>query len=134
MAIVKKVEYGAQKSISARPDGLVAYEYNLKASDYSGVEAVDGRKILPAGTIVKDSGGKAIGVLFNDEDITDGDVENVALVVHGDLNYYALPVAPTQEEVDEFAKIGLYVLKDGVIEKPDVLSKTTADATYAAKA
>ena len=42
-----------------------------------------GRKVLKAGTIYPEQGANAKGVLQYDVDLTDGDSENAALIVHG---------------------------------------------------
>lgn len=118
MAVVKEQSFAGQKNILARPDGYVALEVTLKAADYAGVEADSaGRKIVKAGTILSDGDG-AYGVVLNDYDVTDGDVENAAYVIHGDILEDALPTAPTQEQIDALARQGLYFINGGKVVKP----------------
>lgn len=94
------------------PDHYVALAVTV---DDTGVTAVDGRKIVPAGTIVGngilsdetklakkavtvESASNAEGVLLDDVDVTYGPAQG-AMVIHGFIKLSALPTAPTTEEV-----------------------------------
>ena len=88
--------------------------------DATGVTAnADGKKIVPAGTIVGGSGGKVLedpdnilvtasndasaeGVLFNDVDVTYGEASG-AMIIHGFPALNKLPVAPDAAAVTALA-------------------------------
>lgn len=96
--------YGNKKEILKFPDHYV--NLAVTVSD-SGVSAnADGKKIVPAGTIigggflasesvnaVKANDGTAEGVLFNDTDVTYGPAPGAALI-HGFIDLDKLPEAP----------------------------------------
>lgn len=99
-------EYGNTKSFLKFPDHYV--NLAVMVSD-EGVTAVNGKKIVPAGTIigggfindeakeaVKANDVKAEGVLFNDTDVTYGSATGAALI-HGFVALDKLPEAPTEE-------------------------------------
>lgn len=72
-------------------DHFVAIPYTVPAT---GVTAgADGRKIVPAGTILPANDATAVGVLLHDTDVTDGDRTD-AIVIHGFIKSSALPVVP----------------------------------------
>lgn len=63
----------------------------------AGVAAdADGRKIVPAGTILPTNGATATGILLNDTDVTEGPQPG-SLMVEGYVIPERLPVAPTAE-------------------------------------
>lgn len=55
---------------------------------------INNRRILRAGTIWRDSNQKAIGLVADDYDLTDGD-KQIAVIVHGFVSRAKLPVAPS---------------------------------------
>lgn len=61
---------------------------------------INNRRILRAGTIWRDNDGKAIGLVADDYDLTDGD-KQIAVVVHGFASRAKLPSAPSY--ADEIA-------------------------------
>ena len=109
--------YGNKKEILKFPDHYVALAVTV---DDTEIVAVDGRKIVPAGTIVGNAiltdetklAKKAVttpgtegapdttnaeGVLLNDVDVTHGPAQG-AMVIHGFIKLSALPTAPTAVE------------------------------------
>ena len=99
-------KYGNKKEILKFPDHYVAIAVMV---DDAGVEAVKGKKILKAGTLV--GGGvienpeikvKAIngagteGVLLNDVDLTYGPAPE-AMVIHGFIDLSKIPEEPNSE-------------------------------------
>lgn len=99
-----ETDYGTQKQILKFPDHYVALAVTV---DDTGVTpGPDGRKIVPAGTIIgggfiADKTKKAVasnnanaeGVLFNDTDVTYGPAPGAA-IIHGFIKIDALPTAP----------------------------------------
>ncbi|MEG6521129.1 hypothetical protein [Desulfotomaculum sp. 1211_IL3151] len=110
--------YGNKKEILKFPDHYVALAVTV---DDTGVTAVDGKKIVPAGTIVGNGiltdetklakkavttgdASNAEGVLLNDVDVTYGPAPG-AMVIHGFIKLSALPAVPTDEEKEALKQI-----------------------------
>lgn len=106
--------YSNKKGILKFPDHYV--NVAVTVSD-AGVTAVDGKKIVPAGTIlgggflasesvlaVKTNDEGAEGVLFNDVDVTYGSAPGAALI-HGFVALDKLPEAPTAEAIEDLKQI-----------------------------
>lgn len=107
-----ETKYTNTKEILKFPDHYV--NLAITVSDASIVAGPDGKKIVPAGTII---GGdiltddtalgvkattsvdvsNAVGVLFNDVDVTYGPAPG-ALMIHGFVDLNKIPAAPTAEE------------------------------------
>lgn len=108
-----QTDYGNKKEILKFPDHYVNLAITV---DDAGITAnADGKKIVPAGTILgggvleddtnlavkattTDDVSNAEGVLFNDTDVTYGPASG-ALLIHGFVAIDKLPVAPTAEEI-----------------------------------
>ncbi|WP_246096167.1 hypothetical protein [Paenibacillus sinopodophylli] len=108
-----------KKEILKFPDHYVNLAITV---DDTGVTAnADGKKIVPAGTIMggnllADKTIKAVkatttstvsnakGVLFNDVDVTYGPAAG-ALIIHGFVDLAKIPTAPTTEEVTALKQI-----------------------------
>jgi hypothetical protein len=107
--ILKFADHYATLSVTVDDAGIVAN--------------ADGKKIVPAGTIIgggflEDSAAKAVkatstgaplvsnaeGVLLTDVDVTYGPASGAA-VIHGFIDKAKLPVAPTAEEVTALKQI-----------------------------
>lgn len=111
--------YTNKKEILKFPDHYVALAVTV---DNTGISAnADGKKIVPAGTIVGNGiltdqtklAKKAVtttgvsnaeGVLLNDVDVTYGPAPG-AMVIHGYIALDPLPAAPTAEEVAALKQI-----------------------------
>lgn len=110
--------YGNKKEILKFPDHYVALAVTV---DDTGITAVDGKKIVPAGTIVgngiladesklavkaitTEGASNAEGVLLNDVDVTNGPAPG-AMMIHGFIKLSALPTAPTSEEITALRQI-----------------------------
>lgn len=85
-------DYTTGKQILAFPDHYVSVAHTFLKNDAAATTS-DGRKIIKAGTIYPANGASAIGIVFNDVDVTDGDA-NGALLIHGFVKTSALPEAP----------------------------------------
>lgn len=96
MAVEYKTQsYNTGKQILVFPDHYVSVAHTFLKDDAAAV-TVEGRKIIKAGTIYPANNATAIGVVWADYDVTDGDVTG-ALVIHGFLKTAALPQAPATE-------------------------------------
>lgn len=83
------------KQILAFPEPYVCMAHTFEQNDARAVD-VNGRKIIKAGTIYPSNDAKAVGVVFNDYDVTDGD-EAGAILIFGFVKNSALPAEPTAE-------------------------------------
>lgn len=81
--------YTTNKQILVFPDHYVAVAQTFSQND-SAATTVGSRKIVKAGTVYPTNDGDAIGVVFYDCDVTDGDATG-ALLRHGWLKKSALP-------------------------------------------
>lgn len=88
-----KQDYTTAKQILVFPDHYVAVAQTFLSNDSAAVTE-DGRKIIKAGTIYPSNDANAIGVVFNDMDVTNGD-RTGAVIVHGFIKTAALPVIPS---------------------------------------
>lgn len=107
--------YGNRKEILKFPDHFVALA--ITVNDAGVTTDADGKKIVPAGTImgggvladptalsVKSNDENAEGVLFNDVDVTYGPASG-ALLIHGFPDLAKLPEAPTEEAIAALKQI-----------------------------
>lgn len=120
MKYVEKA-YTNKKEILKFPDHYI--NVAVAVSDVGVVVDADGKKIVPAGTIIgggflndptvkavkaTSSGAPAVsnaeGVLFYDVDVTYGPAPGAALI-HGFVDLNKLPVAPTAEELAALKQI-----------------------------
>jgi hypothetical protein len=111
--------YGNRKEILKFPDHYVNVAVTV---DNTGITAnADGRKIVPAGTILGNGvlqdptklAKKAVtttgvsnaeGVLFEDTDVTYGPASG-AMTIHGFVDLAKIPAAPTEEEITALKQI-----------------------------
>lgn len=92
------IEYNSQdyttgKQILVFPDHYVGLAHTFLRND-AAAATIDGRKIIKAGTIYPANDATAIGVVFNDVDVTNGDASGT-LIVHGFIKKAALPANPS---------------------------------------
>lgn len=85
-------DYTTGKQILAFPDHYVSVARTFLKDDAAATTS-DGRKIIKAGTIYPTNDAAAIGIVFNDVDVTDGDATG-ALLIHGFVKTAALPAQP----------------------------------------
>ncbi len=79
--MIRKTEYALGVNW-LKDQHFTNYSHTFKAAD--GKADANGRKIVKSGTIYPANDGTAIGIVFNDVDVTDGD--NVgALMAHGNV-------------------------------------------------
>lgn len=103
----------AEQIITLNRPNFLASEVGLRtvtytfASTYSGAVTENGRKIIKAGSIYPTNDASAVGIVFQDVDVTDGNKVE-ALMVSG--HYYSdkLPVSPATATVTAFTGKGLY--------------------------
>lgn len=86
-------DYTTGKQILVFPDHYVGVAQTFLKGDTAATD-VDGRKIVKAGTIYPSNDAKALGVVLNDVDITDGDGAG-SLIIHGFIKTGAIPVIAT---------------------------------------
>lgn len=92
--INEKTETGS-KNILSSAVGLALKTTTISAT---GVDPdLWGVKTVPAGTIISSSGGTAIGITYQNVDVTDGDHAG-SIIVGGRVLKDCLPVAPTETE------------------------------------
>lgn len=87
----KHQDFTTSKGILAFPDHYVNVAHTFKKDD-AAATTVDGRKIVKAGTVYPKNDHTAIGVVWADYDVTDGD-RTGSLLIHGFLKTAALPEA-----------------------------------------
>lgn len=92
LAMVRK-KYGTQKNILAMADDWHAIERFIPQNSALAV-VEDGRKIVKIGTPYPSNDANCIGLVFNDYDVTDGDVV-ASVLIDGKVEERKLPVALT---------------------------------------
>lgn len=98
--------------------------------DDTGVTAnSEGKKIVPAGSVYKNANGVAIGLLFNDADVTNGP-QPVAVMYQGIVYGARLPKAVSDEDK---AKMPGIIFKDDYDSREEEVSYVaTTDTKYQA--
>lgn len=100
--------FGNKKEILKFPDHFVAV--GVMVDDTGIVADADGKKIVPAGTIiagdpvVKTNTADATGVLLNDIDVTYGPASG-SKVIHGFIDTTKLPETPTADAIAALKQI-----------------------------
>ena len=89
----KSQDYTTGKQILVFPDHYVGLAQTFLKND-AAAATIDGRKIIKAGTIYPANDATALGVVFNDVDVTNGDASGT-LIVHGFIKKAALPANPS---------------------------------------
>lgn len=107
----KTTAYDSAKHILAMPDHYVSIARKAtKATKADGMVVKEGdRFIIKAGTIYPSNDNKAIGVVLQDYDVTEGDV-SMAIVLHGFIRVDRLPNLPLNAALKNLRMI--YFLKD----------------------
>lgn len=85
--------YTTGKQILVFPDHYVAVAHTFLQND-AAATTVGGKKIVKAGTVYPTNDGDAIGIVFYDCDVTNGDATG-ALLRHGWLKKSKLPANPS---------------------------------------
>ena len=93
MVEFKHTDYTTAKGVLVFPDHYVSVAHTFKKDDAAAVTE-DGRKIVKAGTLYPSNDASAIGIVWADYDVTDGD-RTGALIIHGFVKTKALPVIPS---------------------------------------
>ena len=105
----KSQDYTTGKQILVFPDHYVGVAKTFARND-SAAATVNGRKIIKAGTIYPSNDANAIGVVFYDVDVTDGD-QNGTLIVHGFIKKAALPANPSANAKSALKAIQFFPLE-----------------------
>lgn len=87
-----ETSYANKTEILMYPDHYVADAHTFLKND-AAATTVNGRKIIKAGTIYPANDATAVGVVFQDIDVTDGDAAG-ALLVHGFIDASKIPAEP----------------------------------------
>ena len=85
-------DFATGKNILVFPDHYVCKAHTFLKND-AAATTVNGKKIIKAGTIYPANDATAVGVVWADYDVTNGDVTG-ALIIHGFVKKAALPAAP----------------------------------------
>ena len=117
MMLFTTKHYGTSKQILAFPDHYVAMPQFFSKNSALAVD-VNGRKIIKAGTFYPSNDAKAVGVVFNDYDVTDGDV-NGAVIIHGFVAVDKLPEAPSSAAMTALTQISFLPIKKTLISADD---------------
>lgn len=117
---VSRKSYGTQKNILAMSQDWHAIERMLNQSSY-GVVIEDGRKIIKAGTPYPSNDGDCIGLVFNDYDVTDGDVA-ASILIDGKVEERKLPIAIASAAKAALKAQGLILFPLGDVTIAAVLS------------
>lgn len=115
----KTIAYDSAKHILAMPDHYVSIARRAaKATKIEGMVVKEGdRFIIKAGTIYPSNDDKAIGVVLQDYDVTEGDA-SMAIVLHGFIRADRLPIPPSAAALKNLRMI--YFLKnDMTILQPE---------------
>ena len=102
-------DYTTGKQILVFPDHYVGVAKTFARND-SAAATIDGRKIIKAGTIYPANDATALGVVFNDVDVTNGDA-NGTLIVHGFIKKAALPANPSANAKSALKAIQFFPLE-----------------------
>ena len=105
----KSQDYTTGKQILVFPDHYVGVAKTFARND-TAAATIDGRKIIKAGTIYPSNDANAIGVVFYDVDVTDGD-QNGTLIVHGFIKKAALPANPSANAKSALKAIQFFPLE-----------------------
>lgn len=106
-----KQDFTSGKGILAFPEPYVCVAHTFLKDD-TAATVVNGRKILKKGTVYPANNGTAVGLIWDDYDVTDGDVTG-AVLVEGYVKKSALPVAPESTAIAAMKKITLMPLLEG---------------------
>ena len=99
------------KQLLAFPEPYVCVAHTFLKGEARATD-VNGKKIIKAGTVYPANGATAVGIVFNDYDVTDGDVSG-AILLEGYVKKSALPEVPSAEAITAMKKITLMpVLED----------------------
>ena len=99
------------KQILAFPEPYVCVAHTFVKGDSAATD-VNGKKILKAGTIYPANDGTAVGIIFNDLDVTDGDASG-AILLEGYVKKAALPVEPDATAIEAMKKITFMPVLEG---------------------
>ena len=101
---IKSNTFSGEGFILAQADNYDTLSVKLTKKDaLAGAANADGKFIVKQGTIYKNAGGRAIGIVFNSVDVTDGS-SNVAIIIKGTVLIGKLPAIPTEAEAKQAQK------------------------------
>ena len=105
------------KQILAFPEPYVCVAHTFLKGDTRATD-VNGKKIIKAGTVYPANGATAVGIVFNDYDVTDGDVSG-AILLEGYVKKLEKSKADLEKEEKEKNKKECDPEKDKDCEKDD---------------
>ncbi|MCP9358513.1 hypothetical protein KBX49_11145 [Liquorilactobacillus satsumensis] len=95
--VVNQLNFLASEKVTSFTQTVDNTNYNVQTDDL-------GHKIIPAGTIYPTNDAKAIGVTYNEVDVTNGK-QPVAVIQEGWLLGQRLPVAPSADAIKAMTTI-----------------------------
>ena len=98
-------QYGGTKEIR-KFEHSVCVPYKVSQST-TGVQTVNGVKVIPAGTILPKNDATAIGIVLNDTVVEYGECA-CALLIHGFIDGNKLPTQPTNLAVGALKQIHFF--------------------------
>lgn len=104
----KTTSYANKTEILMFPDHYVAEAHTFLQNDAAAVTE-NGHKIIKAGTVYPANDATAVGVVFQDVDVTDGDASG-ALIVHGFIDATKMPAEPEATAQTALKQIKFYNL------------------------
>lgn len=109
MAFMRKQTYRSGINFLASEVGLIFKTYTGEKSKTTADE--DGNYILAAGTIYPANDATAVGIVFEDVDMTYDDARPISLITAGHIFEDALPVAPETTAKTALQAKGIYFEK-----------------------
>ncbi|MGF3112473.1 hypothetical protein [Facklamia sp. P9177] len=101
MPFIKDVEYQGKVNFLKSAHVVAFTQTATKAMDKKG------KGVIPAGTVFPANDGTAIGILYNDVDVSAGD-QPCSVIVEGYILKDRLPVEPTAEAIAAMKEIKFY--------------------------
>ena len=86
--------------------GLIQKTYEIKQEGV--VAGTDGKKIVQGGTVYPANDGTALGIVFEDIDVTEDAVRPGSIIIAGRILQNRLPVEPTPEAITALTARGIY--------------------------
>lgn len=129
LRVVRK-SYGTQKNILAIAGDWDAIERNIAQNSALAV-VEDGHKIVKIGTPFPSNDGDCIGLVFNDYDVTDGDVV-ASILIKGFVEERKLPVALTSAAKAALKAQGLIIFPLGDVTLAPTLEAVKKTAAVGA--
>lgn len=105
MAFMKTEQYESTPNILESEVGLVLKTYT---ADQTNAETVGNKKIIKAGSVYPTNATGAIGIVFEDVDMTDDTKRPISVIVSGRVLEKRLPVTVDTTAKTELEKSGIF--------------------------